>query len=116
MRVVDYEGKPVETTVSLWEEPAGLGRAIDIAKARSDADERARLTGIASERPLAIEVGGSYRLRPHLLFLPRLATGGSADLGVVTLERNFIVSGVVYEKGEDGDRPAACTSCSRFRQ
>ncbi len=104
LRVVDYEGKPVETTVSLSEEPPGLVRGRTVAQARSDADGRARFTGITSPRPLVVEVGGSYRLRPHTRFLRRLATGGSADLGASTLERNFIVSGVIYEEAEDGNR------------
>ena len=99
VRVVDHEGTPVETTVSV------SGRGSALATAATDADGRAELHGISTRHRLSVFVSGTDDLRPHREYTAGVSNG-LVDLGVVRLERNFRVTGVVLQRdADDGVQP-----------
>ncbi|MYD96345.1 MAG: carboxypeptidase regulatory-like domain-containing protein [Gammaproteobacteria bacterium] len=95
VRVVDHEGTPVETTVSV------SGRGSALATAATDADGRAELHGISTRHRLSVFVRGTDDLRGHREYTAGVSNG-VVDLGVVRLERNFRVTGVVLQRDADG--------------
>ena len=94
MRVLDHEGAPVPTSVSV------SGRHNTVVS-ETDADGRAELRGIFTRHGLAVGVGGTDDLRPHHRRV-RGVSNGVVDLGVARLERNFSVTGVLFQKDIDG--------------
>jgi len=97
LRVEDYLGEPVETEVSIHATAPGWGGPRSrLAATRTDATGTVRFDGISSRHPLVAFVAGSDDLRPRQLALPGVSNG-VVDLGVATLERNFIVTGVLYQ-------------------
>ena len=104
LQVVDHEGAPVQTRVTLSaREPGFRGYDLPIAETSTSPDGKAEFADVSSRFPLVLTIAGSLDLRPHHQFLPNL-THGMADLGEVTLKRNFIVSGVIYGKDANGIR------------
>ena len=94
VRVVDHDGAPVETSVTV----SGGGA---VATAPTGVDGRAQLHGISTRHVLSVFVAGTDDLRPYR---ERIAgvSNGVVDLGVVRLERNFHVTGVVLQRDADG--------------
>ena len=110
LQVVDHEGAPVQTTVILSErEPGYHGYDLPIAETSTGPDGRADFADVSSRYPLLLTIAGSDDLRPNSQFLPSVANG-MADLGVVTLKRNFVVSGVIYGNDAEGGRQRLDTS------
>lgn len=91
VRVLDPWDEPVATTV--WVNGGG--------EAETDANGRAELQGIFTRDGLSVGVGGTDDLRPNDQRL-RGASNGVVDLGLVRLERNFVVTGVLLQKDVDG--------------
>ena len=94
MRVLDHEGAPVPTSVSV------SGR-YNTVSTETDANGRAELEGIFTRHGLAVVVRGTDDLRPHYQRV-RGVSNGVVDLGVARLEPNFSVTGVLLQKDIDG--------------
>lgn len=94
VRVLDAAGAPVPTRVSV------SGRHNTLAT-ETDANGRAELQGIFTRHGLFVDVVGTDDLRPHHQRV-RGVSNGVVDLGLVRLERNFSVTGVLLQRDTDG--------------
>lgn len=94
VRVLDFDGEPVPTSVSV------SGR-YNTLTTETDANGRAELHAIFTRDGLSVDVGGTNDLRPHYQRV-RGVSNGVVDLGVARLERNFSVTGVLFQKDIDG--------------
>ena len=95
IQVVDDQGRPVAATVAVnWS-----------ATTTTDENGHAELRDVSTEGWPFIWVGSSGRHRPRHLRLKGV-TNGIADLGIVRLERNVVVTGRV-KRASNGGAPIA---------
>ena len=102
-RVLDEQGRPVEATVSAIGPWAGIGRDRGVATTTTNEDGYAELRDVSSDRSLYISVEPSERLRPLVLPLEGVPNG-IADLGVLRLKRNMVITGTI-KRVIDGGAP-----------
>ena len=104
LRVVNYEGVPVETMVTLAERATAFSsRELTLAMAKTSADGRIEFKDISSRHPLVLRTEGPDGLRPSYQLLPEVVDG-TVDLGTLSLQQNFVVTGVIYEHDAKGER------------
>ncbi|MDE0659607.1 MAG: carboxypeptidase-like regulatory domain-containing protein [Gammaproteobacteria bacterium] len=101
-RIGTYNGKVVVRVLDPWDEPVATTVGVTGAgEAETDPNGRAELQGIFTRRGLSVDVGGTDDLRPNHQRV-RGASNGIVDLGLVRLEPNFVVTGVLLQKDVDG--------------
>lgn len=105
VRVVDDQGRPLEATVSVDGPWAGIGRDRRRATTTANADGHAEIRNLSSTQSLYVAVEPHERLRPITLPLEAV-TNGVADLGVLRLKRNVVITGTV-KRVIDGGPPTA---------
>ena len=96
LRVTDEQGDPVDATVTIPINPP--------ATATTDEDGHAELRNIASPDWLFLSVKPGNRFRPQYLALEGVSNG-VADLGILRLKRNLVITGAV-KRATEGDEPA----------
>ena len=105
VRVIDDQGRPVEATVSVDGPWAGIGRDRRRATTTANEDGYAEIRDVSSTRSLYVSVEPPQRLRPITLPLEGV-TNGIADLGVLRLQRNVVITGTVKRVGDGGSSTA----------
>ena len=105
VRVIDDRGRPVEATVSVDGPWAGIGRDRRRATTTANEDGYAEIRDVSSTRSLYVSVEPPQRLRPITLPLEGV-TNGIADLGVLRLQRNVVITGTVKRVGDGGSSTA----------
>ena len=99
VQLVDDQGRPVAATVSVH------GSRGETATTTTDESSHAELRDVSSPDWLFLSVSSSGRLRPQYLPLEGV-TNGIADLGVLRLKRNVVITGIV-KRVTDGGEPTA---------
>ncbi|MCY3837174.1 MAG: carboxypeptidase-like regulatory domain-containing protein, partial [Gammaproteobacteria bacterium] len=101
-RTGTYNGRLVVRVLDLWDEPVATTVGVTGGgEAETDANGRAELQGIFTRHGLSVVVGGTDDLRPNHQRV-RGASNGIVDLGLVRLEPNFVVTGVLLQENVDG--------------
>ena len=100
MRIVDDQGRHVRAYMWVSAIDEGLGGRV-LYGSPTDPDDWTRYRGISSRHPVRIRIDPPEQLRPRDILLPEI-TNDLADLGLVTLSRNYVVAGLVSEAREDG--------------
>ena len=98
VRVLDHDGLPVPASVSVSD--ASTTTRSSPVSTRTDANGRAELHGVFA-RHVYVDVGGADDLRPYCQRVEGVSNG-VVDLGLVSIERNFGVTGVLLQKDIDG--------------
>lgn len=114
VRVLDEQDRPVEATVSAIGPWAGLGRDRGLATTTTNEDGYAELRDVSSDRSLYISVEPSERLRPMILPLEGVSNG-IADLGVLRLKRNIVITGTVKRVANTGSSTAVAEGSVSLR-
>ena len=105
LRVLDDQGRPVEATVSVDGPWAGIGRDRRLATTTANAGGHAEIRDVSSTQHLYVYVEPPERLRPVSHPLEGV-TNGIAELGVLRLKRNMMITGTV-KRVSDGGSPKA---------
>ena len=99
VRVLDHHGLPVPASFSVSD--ASTATQSSPVSTRTDANGRAELHGVFA-RHVYVDVDGADDLRPYCRRVEGVSNG-VVDLGLVSLERNFGVTGVLLQKDIDGE-------------
>ncbi|MDE0422335.1 MAG: carboxypeptidase-like regulatory domain-containing protein [Gammaproteobacteria bacterium] len=101
-RAGTYNGRLVVRVLDLWDEPVATTVNVPgVGEAETDANGRAEMHGVFTRHGLSVVVGGTDGLRPNYQRV-RGTSNGVVDLGLVRLEPNFVVTGVLLQKDVDG--------------